>query len=286
MTSAMITQLESIGTCSSSYGELLQGVLAGDEHFLVTLPINISSKATFIPDSISGIRVHPSSKIKTQFFVEKLNEAYGLNLSGTMTMQNEIPEGKGLSSSTADLVAALRAIENYLDILLPRNEIDAIFRSIEPSDGLLYPHSVVYKHRQCTLLRPLGHLPSLTIVSIDQGGTLDTVSYNKRPRVYTEHDHKTYASLLEKMTFAFEIDDLHTIGSIATESALLNQRFNFKPHLDGMLRVARQVKAYGVINTHSGTCLGLLIDPSLTHMATEELLKIFCEDNLAIYQTI
>lgn len=288
MTTSAIAQSQSTGICPSSFGELLQGVLADDEHFLVTVPINISSEAIFIQDSIPGIRVFPPSKTKTQIFVNKLNDLYSLNLSGTITIKSQIPEGKGLSSSTADLVASLYAIENFLNLSFAKAEIDALFHSIEPSDGLLHPHSVVYNHRRCSFLRHVGHLPTLTILSIDQGGALDTVSYNKRPRIYSEQDYKTYAHLLEELVYAFEIKDLTVIGSITTESALLNQKFNFKSHLDPMIRIAKQTEAYGVINTHSGTCLGLLIDsePSLVSNATNELLKIFHRENFSVYQTV
>lgn len=126
------------GRCSSSYGELLQGVLPNGQHFLVTIPINIFSEVVFVEDALSKLQVLPSSKSKTGLFLEKLIQEFDLHLSGIVTVSSEIPVGKGLSSSTSDIIAALRAVESFVGYEFSKERIQKILREIEPSDGLLY----------------------------------------------------------------------------------------------------------------------------------------------------
>lgn len=281
-------QLEYQGQCSSSYGELLQGMLPGAQHFLVTIPINIYSFATFSETSEPGIQVFPSSKKKTELFLNKVNDTFNLNLSGAVTVHSQIPEGKGLSSSTADLVATLRAVENYLGVEFPKETAGQILSTVEPSDGLLYPNSVAYNHRKCSLIKTLGNLPRLSIISIDDGGMIDTMCYNCQSKRFSQTDQALYANLLDEISAAFIKQDMKAIGAIATQSALLNQRFNLKPDLDQTIQIAEHIGAYGVINTHSGTCLGILIDPARCDIfeTAKEIKKIYPQKTIAIYQTI
>lgn len=55
-------------------------------------------------------------------------------------------------------------------------------RPVEPTDGVMYPGVVVFEHRAVRLRAELGTLPPLTVVAVDEGGHLDTVAHNRRPR--------------------------------------------------------------------------------------------------------
>jgi uncharacterized protein involved in propanediol utilization len=59
---------------------------------------------------------------------------------------------------------------------------------------------------------------------------------------------------------------LPSVGDVATRSAVLNQDVLPKEHLELFLDLRTRYDALGVVATHSGTCLGLLLDPgSLRH---------------------
>lgn len=288
----MLENASYVGKCHSSYGELLQGKLPNNEEFLVTIPINIATKVTFFeqePDHLeSAVTVSPSTKKKTALFVQKLCQEFGFSLKGTIEVQSEIPEGKGLSSSTADMVAALRAIEQLLNISLPPERVGQILRSIEPSDGLLYAGSVIYNHKQCSLIGKLGFLPKTSIISIDDGGGINTIEYNRHVKIFSEEDKETYAHLLEEMKVAFAEKNREKVGAIATKSAILNQKFNFKKDLEQTIAIANTLGAYGVINTHSGTCLGILMNPANSGIeeAVQTVRKIFTAKQVCLYETI
>jgi len=229
-----------------------------DDHFMVTLPIQKFSKVVFTPDSSSnGITVSPTHKTKSRELVQKLVECYGL-CGGHLTIESELPEGKGMASSSADLVAATRAFESTLGRAIPTQLILGFLRSIEPSDGVMYSEFVTFFHRKVELCRRLGSPSRLKVVAVDEGGQVDTIEYNQRNRLFTDSECSEYAELLQTMEEAILGNDLVSLGRVATRSAILNQRRNPKRHLDRIIEIGKEVQALGVVVTHSGPCLGLL----------------------------
>jgi L-threonine kinase len=185
------------------------------------------------------------------------------------------------------MVAALRSIECYCKSCFESKEVDKILRLIEPSDGLLYPGSNLYYHRKCEFGLHLGVLPRLPILSIDFGGVIDTIAYNKKNIERSFDLQLEYQALLEQLYQAFQTQDIVAIGAIATKSAILNQEFHYKKELLFCIDLAKKHNAYGIVNTHSGTCLGFLLDASLDSLGaiTADLLQSFPDKNLSLYYT-
>ena len=251
------------GSCNGSFGELLQGTLgAHNEDFLVTLPISCSSRAifTFEPD-LPTLRVSPRHKWKSRQLAVSILNRYGFPERGRLLLLSELPEGKGMASSTADLVATSRAIESCFAIHIPLMVLERLISSIEPSDGVMHPGIVAFFHRRVQLLRLLGTLPRLCIVAIDEGGRLDTIQFNKEHREFTSEEQGEYRDLLKRLSTAIETRNLGAVGEIATQSAIMNQRHNPKRTLNAFLEVRREVGALGIVVAHSGTCLGVLLWP-------------------------
>jgi len=266
----------------------LQGVLPGDQHFLVTLPINVKSYATFVRTDSAELTIQPKTKLKSKLFIERLGHKLGIQIYGDLQITSEIPEGKGLSSSTADMLASARAIEKYLHKTFSAIDIESILRTIEPSDGIWHEHSVVYDHKRCSLIQSLGKIPSVEIISIDFGGELNTLEYNSSKKVFLSDDKNAYQAFLSQLIEAFSSKDLYGIGKVATESAKLNQKHNFKTHLDRIIQISEEKQAFGVINTHSGTCLGILVTPN-SEISKEVLSTVkqeFGNENVAVYNSI
>lgn len=251
---------EGVGVANGTFGELLQGALPGDNnHFLVTLPIQKFSRAVFTPnDAAKGITVTPSNKSKSRTLIQKLIDHYGLGIGGHLSIESELSEGKGLASSSADLVATARALEATMGCAIPTELILAVLRTIEPSDGVMYPEFVTFFHRKVELGRQLGFPTRLKVVAIDEGGQIDTIEYNRRQRPFTHEECAEYAELLETIEAAICRNDLELLGRVATRSAILNQKRNPKRYLDQMLEISQATNALGVVVTHSGPCIGLL----------------------------
>lgn len=250
------------GVAFGSYGELLQGALPGQGDFLVTLPIEKHSVAHFVPSPGSDtIEVFPRWKTKSQKLARDLLRKRSRDTGGQLFLASEIPCGKGLSSSSADLLATARAIEAYLGTKFPLDELCWSLSQIEPTDGVMFAESVAYLHLKGALLERLGSVAQVEILSLDEGGQLPTLEYHQRGAAqYSPDDMRRFQGLLDRLRRGFEQDKLDEIGAVATTSAYISQRFNPKKHLEFVHAVCERTGGEGLVTTHSGTCLGILYD--------------------------
>ncbi|WP_254909969.1 GHMP family kinase ATP-binding protein [Micromonospora sp. NBS 11-29] len=264
-------RIGAVGVSSSfgTFGELLQGVLPEEDgDFLVTLPVARWTMARFQETpGTRALTVRPAHKTKARRLVEMIVADLPEPVGGLLTLDSTLPEGKGLASSSADLVATARAVGNALGMAMPPTRIEAYLARIEPTDGVLYPGIVAFHHRSVRLRARLGSLPSMAVVSIDEGGTVDTVRFNRVPKPFTGADKREYTRLLAGLADAVAAGDLPEVGRIATRSAELNQVLRRKRELSSMIEICGAVGGLGVVVGHSGTTLGILLDladPSCT----------------------
>jgi L-threonine kinase len=267
------------GSCNGSFGELLQGVLPGNKKFLVNLKIKNQSNVNLTLSSCQYLEDKESRFVesyrqysKSYKVLRNLLTDIGCHDDPFLDVQSDIPVGKGLSSSTADMIATVKAVEKALNISLKSEYIGGLLTEIEPNDGLHWPGTAAYHHTTGTLISRFDYVPPLSILGIDFGGVVDTVQFNRIPFTWSDQEMNHYKSLLQKMEEALSSHDLKLICEIATESTLLWQRINPKAGLELVQKLQRDTGALGIINTHSGTLLGLLYDPGQADM--DSLLKV------------
>ena len=256
-----------VGTAYGTFGELLQGALPGpgepdgEGRFLVTLPIARWSTARFELRGSCGIAVSPDHKTKSATLATALLTELGYPAHGRLVLHSSIPEGKGLASSSADLVATARAVLAAVKRSISTRRIGAMLAAIEPTDGVMHQGIVAFDHRRGIHLRTLGRLPALQVVAADQGGCVDTVAFNRTATGYTAAERRQYAQLLNALAVAVARTDLAAVGAISTRSAALNQDRLPSRNFAGMRRICRDVGGLGLVACHSGTMVGILLDP-------------------------
>lgn len=250
------------GRAPGTFGELLQGALPPDDsHFLVTFPIQTWSTVTFLPTTRSAaITVLPRRKHKARRLAETIMRKYGLPGGGLLEIDSQLPEGKGYASSSADLVGTCRAVADAFGLSFDERAIEALIRGIEPSDGVMYDGIVAFYHRQVRLLERFGHLPALTVVAHDEGGTIDTVCFDRIRAAYSAREKAEYAGLLATLGEAICVHDLATVGRVSTRSAVMNSGQLPRRDLRQMLSICQDVGGLGLIVAHSGTTLGILVE--------------------------
>lgn len=265
------------GRAFGTFGELLQGIRGiNDMDFLVTFPIDRYANARFVVEQDSDeLTVVPSNKQKSKKIAAMILEHYDLPLCGRLEIDSDIPIGKGLASSSADLVATARAVGDCYGLEIPTGLLESLLHRIEPTDGVMYPGVVAYYHRKVELCDWIGSIPDLMVVSIDEGGEVDTVEFNKIPKPFTAEEKQEYCKLLNQAIEAVRQQDVRMIGQVATRSALLNQKLRPKRTLEELIALCEEINGLGVLIAHSGTCIGILLSPEDPHY--DRQMEIVCE---------
>ncbi len=256
----MTQKLIGYGKSFASFGEIVQGRLLNGKDFLVTIPIDMWSTCELICESIDGPCFVDAKFSKSRKVAEHMLEILGIS-SGiriSIDFTRNIPIGKGLSSSTADMLAVVRAFQEVFGILVTENFISSLFANIEPHDGLHYDMSVAYNHRQGKLLRELHYIPDFHIIAVDAGGEFSTEEYNQNlnftPELLTEYD-----KLYNELSVAFANRDDTEIARCAQKSSELHANRTGSVFLAKILKKAGEVDVLGLLTTHSGTCGGFLL---------------------------
>jgi L-threonine kinase len=254
--------MQGVALARGACGELVQGMVDG-KYFLITCPINISAEVTVT--LVPGGRFQgPPGKSKALAAARLTMARLGEKQWGArLTINNPLPPGKGLASSTADVAAAAAATARALGAELSLEEIKRIALAIEPSDGTFLPGIVLFDHLRGEFWESLGEPPPLAILIVDLGGTVDTILFNRRRDLMALNRAKEGAvrRAVALVREGLASGRVELIARGATLSALANQEILHKPELETLVELATGLGALGVNVAHSGTVAGILYRP-------------------------
>lgn len=262
---------EGVGFCAASFGELLQGVLPGQRKFLVNLRIRRGSRVRvkltsplYSAEKEAQIAVSYQSYPKTYKLLRNILSDLGSHEDCLVEVESDVPVGKGLSSSTADMVAAIRGLAQGASVAFREDYIGRVITEIEPNDGLQYQGTSAYHHTTGQLIERVDWVPPFRILGVDFGGVVDTVTFNQQKFEFSAAQMARYEDLLEDMLNALRSGDSRAVATIASESTRMWQAFRPRVEMEAMFALQADTGALGVVNAHSGTYLGLLYDPART----------------------
>jgi L-threonine kinase len=245
----------------------VQGTLDGGD-CLVSCPIERFSIAAVRFRQDGGWTV-PAEAAKTRAALQAALAYIGQPYSsGCVRLHTQLPRSRGYGSSTADIGATLYALGLAAGHGLTPAEVARLALQVEPSDSSLFPGLALWDHRHGQRYEDLGASPPLTVLVLDPGGAVDTLAFNQLDhgqmlrRLASQH-REAFALLRQGL----QQGDVAAIGAAATLSATAHQAILFNPWLTPVLGLARDVKALGVCRAHSGTILGLLLDPRCTDVS-------------------
>lgn len=257
-----------VGFCAASFGELLQGVLPGQRKFLVNLRISRGSQVRvkltsplYSAEKEAQIAESYQSYPKSYKLLRNVLSDLGSHNDCLIEIDSDVPVGKGLSSSTADMVAAIRGLAQAASVAFREDYIGRVITEIEPNDGLQYHGTSAYHHTTGQLIDRVDWVPPFRILGVDFGGIVDTVAFNQQKISFNAEQMARYHELLHAMLAALREHDSRTVASIASESTRLWQVYRPRAEMDRMFELQAATDGLGVVNTHSGTYLGLLYDP-------------------------
>lgn len=260
------------GRSTGHHGELLQGrfrcPVEGECPGLVTVPIGtVGSVADFAPDRSGAVRARSIGGPRD---LDKARRAAGAALAhlrdlgaldwtgGELRVARTTAVGLGLGSSTADVLAAVRAVADCAGVELDADTVARLAVAAEgASDPLWSDRPILFAHRHGHVIEELGEaLPAMLLVRCVLGGPVDTLSL---PPSGTGGVAE-YEELRGLLRRAVAAADAAGVAAVATRSALLNQTRHYKPGLDRLIAVAERGGALGVQVAHSGNVAGLLFE--------------------------
>jgi L-threonine kinase len=247
------------GTC----GELVQGWLADwDEAVLVSCPITLYSQVSvelcagpeiLIPGASNS---YPKLQQATRLLLAHFGRP---DLGAKVTVTSQLQPGRGMASSTADVVGVMIGLALALGYSISAGELARLACQVEPSDSTMFADLTVLAYRDSARFQELGPAPPLPLLMVDTGQAVDTLTFNARLNLSAVRQlAPTTKTALEMLRQGLASNDTEAIGAAATLSALSYQSVNYNPLVDQAARWVAQTGAAGLVRAHSGSVLGLL----------------------------
>jgi uncharacterized protein involved in propanediol utilization len=259
---------QATGRAHGHHGEILQGAFRVDGAVLgglVTLPCPaLWSEVTVAlrSDPAGALQVMPAWKTKACRAVRLTLERLGVEgVGGMVSINSNIAPGRGYGSSTSDVAAAIRATLRAASRSLAREAIAGLAVAAEgASDATFWDRPVLFAQRQGRVIEDYkSPLPPLEVLAFQTDGAgIDTLALPV-PR-YDDLEIERFDRLRSLLRLALARSDARGVAAVASESALISQRYLSQPGFDGITAAARRAGALGVQVAHSGEVGGLLFE--------------------------
>lgn len=272
------------GRCHGTLGELLQGPVLdrGEREIgLISLPLPRYSRMRFERGQASPHELDLPQLPRCRQAVALYLQRHGLSLPpGRWQHDTELLPGKGMASSTADLVATIRCLDQLFGRVSRLEEIIAVLGRLERSDSVFLDHYALYLSERQRLLRRFDHVPRLYACYADEGGTVATDAVTAELHAHYAAQRHTYRRTLQQMLAAFAAADDAAIARCAGISAVLGQDVVPKRHLGALQRQQRRFAAAGIVVAHTGSLLGYLFLQPPPAAQQRELAAFFADLDL------
>ncbi|MCG8706865.1 GHMP kinase [Brenneria sp. 4F2] len=246
--------------CPASCGELIQGWILGGEK-LISCPVD-----WFCEVSVTDGKPGKNERRRMRQILESVVARFGYpadTASGLhIDVHSTIPLAKGMASSTADIAATALATARHLGETLDEATIAALCVRLEPTDSTLFRRLTLFDHQTAKTAISCDWQPDIDILLLESPQTLDTADYHRRDRRQALTFH---AATLDRAWQLFRSaaarQDRHRLGEACTLSAIASQQMLIKPAFNDLRNVVEANGLYGLNVAHSGSVVGLLLDP-------------------------
>ena len=253
-----------------------------NEEYLSSYAINLFSVATLE----EGKEIIQKGPKKSRRAMELVFEKFGLPLDETknisLNIKSQIPVGKGMASSTADIGATIKATLSMLNKTLTGEEISKLAVKIEATDSLLLNQHSIFNPLTADIKKYLGGINDAKVVILEPSDILDTKSIRMTPnyKTYKMQNKEIIKKSFELLDEGLAKNDLNLIGKACTYSGLANENIHKKPFLEKIIDISDKYGCYGVNIAHSGTVIGILMHREMDDIRLIEYLR---EDEMSKY---
>jgi uncharacterized protein involved in propanediol utilization len=248
----------------ANIGEIAQGALSPACPFLVS---NLTSSqfcsVTFLKSCDRQIfDLGEKASAACYLFLERLRSKCSGSqpdlASFHIWQQSNIPPGKGLSSSSADVLGALSALNKFYEYPFSAADLYSVAALTDPTDACLSPVLTVINQQTGKIMSNLKHLRfSLIYFDTEPNTRIDTIQFT-RSKIFTQQDYRFYRQLLQKLSFTTDNENSSDFLFWITQSAVYNQKFLPKKNFNLLLSYSMK-QNLGLFVAHSGTFMGLVV---------------------------
>jgi L-threonine kinase len=202
----------------------------------------------------------PAGWVKTQQAARLALDYLGWpDLGATVSLSSQLLPGRGMASSTADVVGVMAGLAQMLGQPLTSAELARLSCQIEPSDSTMFARLALLAYRGSSRYHELGLAPALPLLMLDPGYIVDTLSFNAQLNlVAVRHLASATQTALDLLRQGLRDHAPEAIGAAATLSAMSYQMVSYNPLLEQAHNWAEATGAVGLVRAHSGSVIGLL----------------------------
>ncbi|MEG0811504.1 MAG: GHMP kinase [Eubacterium sp.] len=239
-----------------SCGEFIQGIYES-QPCLVSCPIDLYSSIRISEGQPTRMLDEKAVQMLDLIFREydlPRDEKHRINIH----LASDIPVEKGMASSTADIAGIARGISEYYNLGFDNQTIANLCICIEPTDNIMFERLNLFNHMRGDVIMNFETQLEASILIVAFKGRVNTVNFHGQQEGYTTDEVNRFEKAVQLFKFGLQSKDLDVIGKACTESARLNQKILYKPHLETMAKLSQNFGGHGVLTGHSGTVIGVL----------------------------
>jgi uncharacterized protein involved in propanediol utilization len=269
------------GVSCGTLGELFQGPhweKSEPQISIISLPVDKYSWCYFIREpgaypEIAGALVDRS---KSNLAVKLFLDRFGKSLPpGRWEFHSELPVGKGMASSTADIVAAIRCLFNIFGMTYDQRTVIEILRSIERSDTVFLDEFALYLSQQHRIVQTFGDSIGFFTCYVVEEPSVATEDLTHQLLDHYRRNARGYRRCLADIVAAFDNADVRGVARCATMSAELSQGVVAKASFADVVDNQRAFRADGIFVAHTGSVIGYLFRQKLEPSTMDDLSAFF-----------
>ncbi|SHF09555.1 hypothetical protein [Vibrio gazogenes] len=277
--------------CRGTLGELFQGPFFTKEGVDIAIISAVADKyvkASFtINESEGDCNLKELGKTKVKRAIDNYCHLKGISSpTGNWSFKSELKVGAGMSSSTSDIVAALKCFSSHMNKELTFYDIVNSLSGVERSDTVFLEQPCLYLSRKQQIIdiyKPQGKIYCYYAI---ESNVVDTTSTKDALIDHYIENKNEYSILLDDVYSSFKSGDLKKICECSTKSALLSQGIMPKKNFWHFYSSLNQIKSDGLIVAHTGSLIGLLFCKEPEDSIKEDISKLFSESGLEVEKGI
>ena len=238
-----------------SFGEVLQGRI-NKKDVLLSCPVNIYTKVKVFECNNAQSKFNNR---KSAAFLQNILKLWGYEeycKRLDIEINSQIPYGKGLASSTADLCAVYYCLLKLFNREFNEEELMEQCIKIEPTDSIIFKEMTLFDYKKGVFKQSMGKYLNYNILAFEGNKVVDTVEFNNKnlPPLSDVDD------LLPILRQAIEEKNLKKLAYVSTESIVRNQKRLCYEFLQEVIDIKDKTSGLGIIGAHSGSVLGIIYE--------------------------